>query len=236
MSKEFTIRINGRDLSAQEGETVLDVARRSDIYIPSLCHLKGLSPVGACRLCLVEVKGVSRLVPSCTTYVHEGLDVITDSERIQKCRMVILQLLFSERNHTCSVCVSNGHCELQAIAENLGMNYVRYPYRFPALAVVASHEKYAIDHNRCILCTRCVRACQEVEGAHTLEIIGRGVHSLVLADLDGLWGESQTCTSCGKCVQVCPTGALFEKGKAVGQMKKRDEFLPYLMSMRSLNR
>lgn len=227
-----TLTIDGKEVSAREGETILQVARENGIDIPTLCYLEGLSPYGACRLCLVEVKGVNRLLPACVTQVEEGMEVITNSERLVKYRKMILELLFSERNHTCSVCVVNGHCELQRLAQKLGVTNVRFPYRYPNLPVDATHERFAVDHNRCVLCTRCVRVCDEIEGAHVWDVMGRGINSRIIADLNQPWGTSETCTSCGKCVHVCPTGALFEKGKAVAEMEKRRQFLPYLTIMR----
>ena len=143
---------------------------------------------------------------------------------------MILELLFAERNHVCSVCVANGDCELQSLAHTLGMTHVEIPYQYPQLPVDASHERFTVDHNRCILCTRCVRVCAEIEGAHTWDVMGRGVDSLVITDLNQPWGDSETCTSCGKCVQVCPTGALFEKGHAGSKVRKHPEFLPYSAS------
>ncbi len=141
---------------------------------------------------------------------------------------MILELLFAERNHVCSVCVSNGHCELQALAQQLGVDHVRFPYVYPKLPVDASHSRFVLDQNRCILCTRCVRVCDEIEGAHTWDVMGRGANCLVITDLAQPWGESESCTSCGKCVHVCPTGALSEKGHSVAEMHKRRQFLPYL--------
>jgi len=132
----------------------------------------------------------------------------------------------------CSVCVSNGHCDLQDLAMELGMTHVRYAYLYPQLEVDASHPRFAVDHNRCVLCLRCVRVCDEVEGAHTWDIMRRGIAARVITDMNQAWGTSETCTSCGKCVEVCPTGALSEKGRAVAEMKKRRTFLPYLQMMR----
>jgi bidirectional [NiFe] hydrogenase diaphorase subunit len=227
-----TLTIDGKEVSAREGETILQVARENGIDIPTLCYLEGLEPIGACRLCLVEVKGINRLVPACVTQVEEGMEVVTNSERLIKYRQMILELLFSERNHTCSVCVVNGHCELQRLAQRLGVTHIRFPYRYPNLPIDASHERFVIDHNRCVLCTRCVRVCDEIEGAHVWDVMGRGINSRIIADLSQPWGTSEVCTSCGKCVHVCPTGALFEKGKAVAEMEKRRQFLPYLTVMR----
>ncbi len=231
-SRIKTLKIDGIDVGAREDETILELAEENGIFIPTLCHMEGVSNVGSCRLCMVEVGGSSRLQPACMTYAEEGMEVTTDSERLLTYRRQVLDLLFSERNHVCSVCVSNGHCELQDLSEELGMTHVGVPYLNPQLSVDASHRFYGIDHNRCILCTRCVRVCDEIEGAHTWDVMGRGVDARIISDLNEPWGESDSCTRCGKCVQVCPTGALFSKGKAVSEMTKRHEFLPYLRTMR----
>ena len=226
-----TLQIDGQEVSARTGQTILEVAQENDIYIPTLCHMEGLSDVGACRLCLVEIKGSNKLLPACVATVFEGMDVSTNTERLQKHRRTILELLFAERNHVCSVCVANGHCELQAMAQEQGLTHVRLPYRNPELAVDASHERFTADHNRCILCTRCVRVCAEIEGAHVWDVMGRGIDSIVITDLRDEWGSS-SCTRCGKCVQVCPTGALFDKSKVGSDHPKYPDFLPYLNLMR----
>jgi bidirectional [NiFe] hydrogenase diaphorase subunit len=231
-----TLTIDGVELGAREDQTVLEAARENRIFIPTLCNLPGLSTVGACRLCIVEVKGVNRLLPACTTMVAEGMEVTAHSERIDRYRRGILELLFAERNHVCSVCVANGHCDLQTLAMKLGMTHVHFPSQYPRLPVDASHERFLVDHNRCILCTRCVRVCDEIEGAHTWDVISRGTGCRVITDLAQPWGQSESCTGCGKCVQVCPTGALSEKGKSVAEMSKRRQFLPYLTLMREERR
>jgi bidirectional [NiFe] hydrogenase diaphorase subunit len=228
----ITLTIDGREVGAREDQTVLEVARENGILIPTLCELPGLSNAGACRLCLVEVKGVNTLLPACVTRVAENMDVTVYSERIDRIRRGILELLFAERNHVCSVCVANGHCDLQTLALRLGMTHVHFPYQYPRLPVDASHERFVADHNRCVLCARCVRVCDEIEGAHTWDIMARGVECRVITDLAQPWGKSESCTGCGKCVQVCPTGALSEKGKSVAEMSKRRQFLPYLTLMR----
>lgn len=226
-----TLVIDGNNVSARAGQTILEVARENNIDIPTLCHLDGLSDVGACRMCVVEIKGTNKLLPACVATVDEGMEVTTTSERLKKHRKTILELLFAERNHICSVCVSNGHCELQSLAQDQGVTHVRLPYRNPELPVDASHERFTLDHNRCIMCTRCVRVCSEIEGAHVWDVMGRGIDSMIISDLHDEWGKS-SCTRCGKCVQVCPTGALFGKSKIGSDHPKYPDFLPYLNLMR----
>lgn len=228
----LTLKIDDRDVSAREDQTILQVARENGIEIPTLCAVEGLSILGACRLCMVEITGSPKLFPACATKCMEGMEVVTNSERLQHYRKRILELLFAERNHFCAVCVSNGHCELQHMAYKFGLTHIDMPYQHPKLDVDATHQRFAVDHNRCILCARCVRVCDEIEGAHTWDIMGRGHEARVITDLFQNWGDSETCTSCGKCVHICPTGALFEKGKSVAEMAKQRRFLPYLTTMR----
>jgi bidirectional [NiFe] hydrogenase diaphorase subunit len=232
MPQQISIRIDGEVCTATEGQTIFQVAHANGKYIPSLCHLEGVSSSGSCRLCLVEVSGVSRLLPACTTPIQSGMSVTTNSEKLAHHRLMALELLFVEGNHICAVCVSNGHCELQALAQSFGLDHVSFPYNYPRRPVDLSHPRYVLDHNRCILCSRCVRVCDEIEGAHVWNIASRGINSRLVAELDRPWGESQSCTSCGKCVQVCPTGALVEKGYAVEEMIKRNAVVTQLATKR----
>jgi bidirectional [NiFe] hydrogenase diaphorase subunit len=231
-ARVVTLHIDGQDISSRDDQTIIDVAQEHGIRIPRLCYVSGLSSYGGCRLCLVEVEGTSKLLPACTTNPAEGMQVRTESPRLREYRRMILELLFAERNHVCSVCVSNGHCSLQSLAQTLEIDHIRFPYIYPDLPVDASHHRFVLDQNRCILCTRCVRVCAEVEGAHTWDVMNRGSECMVITDLAQSWGESESCTSCGKCVQLCPTGALSEKGHSVAEMSKRRQFLPYLAMMR----
>jgi bidirectional [NiFe] hydrogenase diaphorase subunit len=210
--KRISLTINGHAVSGQAGQTLLQVARKHGVAIPTLCNFPGLSALGACRVCIVEVAGYPRPVPACATTAEQGMSVSTDSVRIQDARRMIVELLLAERTHTCPVCVMDGNCELQSLAKLLGVDHVRYGFMAPKMAVDLSQPRYGIDHCRCILCRRCVRVCDEVEGAHTWDVSGRGAESRIISDLAEAWGDSATCTGCGKCVQVCPTGALFEKG------------------------
>lgn len=233
-TKKISIRIDGELIPATPGASLLETALAHGKFIPSLCHMKGLSSVGACRLCLVEVAGINRLLPACTTPVQDGMSVTTSSEKLRRYRKIALELLFAERNHICAVCVSNGHCDLQGLASRLGVTNIRFPYTFPKVPVDLTHKKFTLDQNRCILCTRCVRVCAEVEGAHVWEVSSRGVGSRLVCELNRNWGDSRYCTSCGKCVQSCPTGALAEKGFAVEEMTKRPEPISRLTDLRGV--
>ncbi len=232
--KKLSIRIDGELISALEGQTILQAAKANGKYIPTLCDLDGLTAVGACRLCIVEVQGIDRLLPACTTPIQDGMSVTTNSPKLSQYRRMSVELLLVERNHVCAVCVSNGHCELQSMATALGISTVHFAYNYPNLHVDLSHPRYVLDHNRCILCTRCVRVCAELEGAHVWEMTSRGIHARIVSDLNGKWGESKGCTSCGKCVQACPTGALSEKGVAVAEMVKYNDKISSLVRQREV--
>jgi bidirectional [NiFe] hydrogenase diaphorase subunit len=225
------LKIDGREIVAEAGKTILEIATENGIRIPTLCHLDGLEDVGACRLCIVDVHG--QLVTSCTTRAADGMEVLTQTEAVKEYRRTILELLFAEGNHICSFCVSNGGCELQDLACELGMHSVRVPYSYRRNRIDATHPQFLIDRDRCVLCGRCVRVCAEVEGAHTWGFAERGSAARVITDLDVDWGDAESCTSCGKCVESCPTGAIVRKGASNSEMRKRTELVGELTERRA---
>lgn len=230
----ITIHINEKEYQVAPSKTILEVCRENDIEILTMCHLKGIMDVGACRLCLVEIEGVNRLLSACTTKVGANMIVRTDTERIKRYQRITTELFFAERNHVCSVCVANGKCELQQLGYKVGLDHIRYPFLYPQCEVDSSHPWYVMDHNRCIMCTRCVRVCNEVEGAHNWDVMNRGYQVRVISDFNTPWGESITCTSCGKCLHACPTGAIWPKAIVQGQLNKKPEIIEELMEKRAM--
>lgn len=207
------LTIDGQKIEARAGQTILEAAQEAGIHIPTLCHHPALAPVGSCRVCLVEVSKHQPLYPSCTYRVSEGLNVETRSERVIKARRFVLDMLFSERNHYCMFCEMSGNCELQDLGYEYGLDHWVYPTYQERFPVDATRDTFLMDHNRCVLCRRCVRACAELVANHTLGMRQRGAKTMITADLNVPFGDS-SCIGCGTCLQVCPTGALIDKRSA----------------------
>lgn len=235
--RQATVNVSydGVEVEAVVGDSVLQAARKAGVTIPSLCFLEGLSVWGGCRICVVEVAEGHRLRPACATLVTADMEVLVDTPRLRAYRKAILELLFAEGNHVCAVCVSNGNCELQDMAVLCGMDHVRYDQQAPVRKLDASHPKYVFDPNRCILCTRCVRVCAEIEGAHVWDVADRGASAELVTELNQPWGTAASCTWCGKCVAVCPTGSLFYQGSAVGEMQHSPSMISILSAARDRN-
>jgi bidirectional [NiFe] hydrogenase diaphorase subunit len=216
------LKIDGVEVTVPEGTTILRAAKDSGIIIPTLCNLEGLTSYGGCRLCLVEIMGSPKLFPACATPVSSGMEVITQSDKLKEYRKMAVQMLLAERTHICSVCVANDNCELQSLANQLGVDHVMFERAWTSHDIDSTHDFLVIDRNRCILCTRCIRVCDEIEGVHTLDLKLRGKDAQVIMDLDDNWSNSCSCTSCRKCAKVCPVGAIYIEGEPVSHTKRKD--------------
>lgn len=213
------LKIDNIEVTVPEGTMILNAARANGIVIPTLCDLEGLTGYGGCRLCMVEIHGSPKLFAACVTPVSMGMEVVTQSDKLKEYRKMAVQFILAERTHICSVCVANNACELQKLANELGVDHVMFEREWTSHPVDSTHDFLVIDRNRCILCTRCVRVCDEIEGVHTLDLKMRGKDAQVIVDLDDPWSESTSCTSCRKCAKVCPVGAIYVEGEALAETK-----------------
>jgi predicted molibdopterin-dependent oxidoreductase YjgC len=211
MSREFKITLDGLELKAAEGQTLLEAASAAGVHIPTLCHHPRLRNTGACRVCVVEVEGARALVPACATPVdRDGMVVRTHSDRVLTARKLTVELLLSSGNHDCPNCHSNGACELQNLAHELEIDHPRFPIESPGFPADHSNPMIVRDLNKCVLCGRCVRGCQEVQVNQVIQFGFRGPHSKIVTGGDEDNGQS-SCVFCGECVQLCPVGAISEK-------------------------
>lgn len=202
--------INGRQVTAREGQTVLEAATEAGIKIPTLCHHPALKPIGSCRLCLVEISRQRTLQPACTFPVMDGAEILTHSPKVEEARRFVLELLLSDHPLDCMTCERTGSCELQDLAYEYGIQQTRFPGVQHDYPIDTSNPFYLRDYNKCILCRRCVRACNEINGVEAIGVIQRGFSSKIGTAFDGTMQDSP-CEFCGMCVEVCPTGALQPK-------------------------
>jgi iron-only hydrogenase group A len=207
---EITLTINGKTVTAQQGQTLLQVCRAQGIDIPTLCYLEDLFPSGACRMCVVEVDGARGLVPSCAFPAADGQVVQTHSPRARRARKTIVELLLANHPQECLTCVRSGQCELQTLAQDLGVRERRYEGQRREASIDASSVSLVRDPEKCILCGRCVRVCEEVQGVAAIDFTNRGFQTIIAPACNKSLGGT-TCVNCGQCILVCPTGALREQ-------------------------
>lgn len=208
MSDTITFIVDGHEIQADPGQTIIEATDRAGIYIPRLCHKPGLAPFGACRVCTVKANG--RAVAACTYPVSPGMVVENETPELAAHRRTLLEMLFVEGNHFCMSCEKSGHCELQALGYRYGIAAPQFEYQFPRRPVDASHPDVMIDHNRCILCARCVRTSRDLDGREAFGFVGRGPHKR-LAIVAGARLKDTGLDATDQALDSCPVGALLRK-------------------------
>lgn len=208
--EKITLTINGQIVSAEPGMTVLEAAQTAGIYIPTLCYYPDLKPYGGCRICIVEIEGMRGLPPACTTPATEGMKVHTETEAVNNVRREVVELLIADHPADCLTCSADQNCELQKVAAYLGMTQIRLPKKKPEFEVDDSNPFFNLDRNKCILCARCTRACNEITCVGAIDMANRGYRMKVSTFGDAQLFDS-ICRSCGECVVRCPVGALSPK-------------------------
>jgi len=204
------ITIDGKKIQVPKDYTVLQAAREAGVEIPTLCYLKGINEIGACRMCVVEVKGARSLQAACVYPVSEGMEVITNSERVRRARKVNLELILSNHDRSCLTCVRSGNCELQKLAEDLNVKQIRYEGENIRRPLDDFSPSVVRDPNKCILCKRCINVCRNVQEVGVINANYRGFKTVVSTAFDRSLNDV-ACTMCGQCIQACPVGALREK-------------------------
>ena len=204
--KMITLTIDGQEVTVPAGTTILDAAKNVSIKIPTLCYLREINEIGACRICVVEVEGLDQLVPACTTKVQDGMVVHTCSDRVKRTRRINLRLILSQHNGNCPLCIRNGNCTLQDLARDNNLIYNPYPQNIPNKPWSISN--YIIrDESKCVKCMRCIQVCDKIQGMHIWDVVGTGSRTTVGVSLNRTLAESD-CALCGQCVTHCPIGAL----------------------------
>ncbi|MDF9408454.1 [FeFe] hydrogenase, group A [Pelotomaculum isophthalicicum JI] len=205
-----TLTIDGKEVQVEQGTTVLEAAKKVNINIPTLCYLKDINVIGACRICVVEVKGARTLQAACVTPATENMVVLTNTAAVRNSRRMTLELILSNHPFQCPTCVRNQNCELQSLAEAFGIREVHYQGANPEHVVDDSSVSLVRDPEKCILCRRCVSVCEKVQTVCAIGPQGRGFDTVIAPGVDMVLAESN-CVNCGQCVLVCPTGALCER-------------------------
>jgi [NiFe] hydrogenase diaphorase moiety small subunit len=211
--KKQTVKftIDGAEVIASSGESIMDAADEAGIYIPRLCDVEGLEPQGSCRVCTVRLNG--RPVASCTQPVEEGSAVENDTEELLNIRRDLIRMLFHEGNHLCPICEASGNCELQAMAYRLKITQpTKYPYLQPVRSLDASHPDIALDTNRCIRCGRCIRVSSDVDGKDVFGYVGRGIHKRVGVNALNLANTNASIDDAAIAKETCPVGCIIQKG------------------------
>jgi NADH-quinone oxidoreductase subunit G len=205
-----TLTINDEEVTVPEGTSIMDAAKEAHIDIPLLCYLEGLEPYGACRVCVVEVDGERRLIPSCMREVSEGMVVHTHSGRVRRARRMLVELLLTNHPADCFTCERNQICELLKLSHELGVEVVRSDVEKPSYELDETGPSIIRDPNKCILCGRCIRVCHDVQTVSVIGFVNRGPDTMVATVLDEGLGNVE-CTNCGQCIHACPVGAIKEK-------------------------
>ncbi|MCM2254158.1 MAG: 2Fe-2S iron-sulfur cluster-binding protein [Vicinamibacteria bacterium] len=208
MSADPSLILDGREIPFVPGQTILQAADDAGVYIPRLCDKPGLEPFGSCRVCVVRANG--RTVSSCTYPASLGMVVESETPELQAMRKVLLEMLFVEGNHFCMSCEKSGHCELQALGYRFGITAPQFEYQFPHREVDASHPDILIDHNRCILCARCVRTSRDLDGKEVFGFVGRGPHKRLAASTGSRLKDTNADVT-DRAIDACPVGALLRK-------------------------
>jgi len=208
MNDKVTLTIDDEEIQGRPGQTILEAAEEAGIYVPRLCHLKGLAPFGSCRVCTVLLNG--RPQTACTQLISPGMVIDNSSEEIKEIRRNLIDMLFVEGNHFCMFCEKSGNCELQAMAYRFGITAPKYPYMFPKREVDASHPDILIDHNRCIRCARCVRASRDLDGKEVFGFVNRGPHKELAVNAAARLVDTNADVT-DQAMEVCPVGALLKK-------------------------
>lgn len=212
--KMINLKIDGTPVTVPEGTTILEAARQAGVKIPTLCFLKDINEIGACRMCVVEIKGARALQAACVYPVSEGLEVITNSAKVRKSRKITLELILSNHDRRCLECTRSQNCELQALSKELGVNEIRFPALSDKklLPIDSISPSVVRDPNKCVLCRRCVSVCKNVQTVGVIDTMERGYRTVVASPFGKSLADTP-CVNCGQCIAVCPTGALTEKSE-----------------------